>query len=300
MKKLVILLYAFVFLICLLLAAHVIYIHKYVPSEEFPEDTFLSSVKNKKALVISAHDDDICAMSGTLAKLNKEGWNIKQLCFESADKANNAAHLNAATYIMDEALFIDMGNVPYRNLHDSIQYSWMPIPKESFPVVYQKELIKEKLIKEIVEFKPAVIFSLDDLLGGYGHPDHTFISGLLVEICREDKRTVERIYQSVFPDSYEEALFPDLKNRASKYPSPYFAAKEMHKIEGMPEPDVQIDIYENSWEKKMFLSTYIEPQRKNIRKFLPYYEQYPHWFYFWLFDKEYFRILKTSDLNIYQ
>lgn len=292
MRKLLTFLSVAVFLVLLLLAAHIIYIHKYVPTEEFPEDTYLSMVEVKKALVISAHDDDICAMSGTISKLNKAGWEIKQLCFDSNDEARNAAHLKAANYIMNEASFLNIEGLPFRIVDDSIQYTWMPIPKEAFPKVYQKKWIKEELIKEIIEFKPTVIFSLDDLLGGYGHPDHTFISGLVVEICKENKRTVKRIYQSVFPDSYEKALFPDLKNKAGKYPSPYFTAKEMYGIDGMPEPDVQIDIYENSWEKKMFLSTYLENERKNIRKFLPAYEHYPHWLYFWLFDKEYFRILE--------
>ncbi|ADR21554.1 hypothetical protein MATR_08160 [Marivirga tractuosa] len=276
----------------LLLSAHIAYINRYVPSEEFPEDIYLSRVEVKKALVISAHDDDICAMSGTISKLNKAGWEIKQLCFDSKDRARNAAHLKAASYIMDEALFIDLGEVSYRKLHDSIQYSWMPIPKESFPLVYQKDLVKKYLVGQIVDFKPSIIFSLDNVLGGYGHPDHTFISDLIVEICKEDKRSVKKIYQSVFPDSYEAALFPDLDNRAGKYPSPYFTAKQMYKIDGMPEPHVQINIYDNSWKKKMFLSTYLENERKNIRKFLPAYEYYPHWFYFWLFDKEYFRVIE--------
>ncbi len=69
-------------------------------------------------------------------------------------------------------------------------------------------------------------------------------------------------------------------------------ALELYNIDGMPEPNVQVDIYESSWEKKMFLSTYLEGERKNIRKYLPYYEHYPLWFYFWLFDKEYFRVIE--------
>jgi LmbE family N-acetylglucosaminyl deacetylase len=292
MKKIIIFISAAMLILLVLLFAHIIYIDRFIPSEEYPEDVYLSSIQVKRALVITAHDDDICAMSGTISKLSKAGWQIKQLCFDTGDDARSDAHLKASKYIMEEASFIDLKNLSYRSINDSMQYSWMPLPKEIFPDIYQKELIKKELIKSINDFKPSVIFSLDDQIGGYGHPDHVFISDLVLEICREDKRSVLKIYQSVFPDSYEEALFPALKNRASKYPSPYFTAKEMYNIDGMPEPIVQIDIYGNSLEKKLYLSSYLENEKRNIRKFLPYFEYYPHWFYFWLFDKEYFRVIE--------
>ena len=55
---------------------------KFAAPETYPEDTRLDTLVNKRALIIVAHDDDDCMMSGTIAKLTANGWTIKQLCFE--------------------------------------------------------------------------------------------------------------------------------------------------------------------------------------------------------------------------
>jgi hypothetical protein len=41
-------------------------------------------------------------------------------------------------------------------------------------------------------------------------------------------------------------------------------------------------------EKKQVMLTYAS-QERNLKKIWPYYEVYPHWLYFKIFDKEYFR-----------
>ena len=37
----------------------------FVATESYPSDVFLDTVKNKRALIVVAHDDDDCAMAGT-------------------------------------------------------------------------------------------------------------------------------------------------------------------------------------------------------------------------------------------
>ena len=46
---------------------------KFAATESYPNDVFLDTTSNKKALIIIAHDDDDCAMSGTIAKLTANG-----------------------------------------------------------------------------------------------------------------------------------------------------------------------------------------------------------------------------------
>jgi len=39
---------------------------KFVATETFPTGSFLDTVSNKRAVIIVAHDDNYCAMSGTI------------------------------------------------------------------------------------------------------------------------------------------------------------------------------------------------------------------------------------------
>jgi len=68
-------------------------------TETYPPDTYLQSVKIKKALVIVAHDDDAIGSSGTIAMLAQQGWDIHMVCFYSsawrpADNPSEKKRLN--------------------------------------------------------------------------------------------------------------------------------------------------------------------------------------------------------------
>lgn len=55
----------------------------YAPTskEVYPNDTILQAIIDKKAMIVIAHDDDMCAMAGTISKLNNEGWEIEIVSF---------------------------------------------------------------------------------------------------------------------------------------------------------------------------------------------------------------------------
>ena len=70
-------------------------LQKFAATETYPEDSFLDTVKNKRALVIVAHDDDDCGMAGTIAGLTRKGWRIMQLSLTQhlvEGENRNAAH----------------------------------------------------------------------------------------------------------------------------------------------------------------------------------------------------------------
>jgi hypothetical protein len=89
---------------------------------------------------------------------------------------------------------------------------------------------------------------------------------------------------SVFP--------PSQANKIVKSDS-FFEGKKIYHCDGMPIPDVQIDISSFGGRKKNILLAQAS-QYKNINKFIPFFKFYPGWIYFNIFDKEYFKIL---DIN---
>lgn len=269
----------------------------FAATETYPFDNFLDTVSNKKALIIVAHDDDDCAMSGTIAGLTQKGWTIKQLSLVShvhTETGKNSAHIicQGNELILDDGLYrlgLDTSTSPY-----------VPIPHEEIDRLFLREKVAEALIEKINAFYPSVLFTLDNEKGGYGHPDHVFISQLVVDLLDENKIKAERIYQSVYTDHMEKEIVDTwLKAKMEEwgYPHASTIANEMYGIDGMPEPDVQVDIFPYAETKMNYLRDYPESAKRNLRKFIPYYEEFDAKTYFSIFDREFFRIIKKEVIE---
>ena len=264
---------------------------KFAAIEIYPEDTYLDTLANKRALIIVAHDDDDCIMSGTIAKLTANGWAIKQLSFEvhyTPGENRNAAHIicEGSEKILEDGR--------YRLGADTVKYPYMPIPYEEIEKQYLHEKVAAALIARVNEFNPSVLFTFDNIKGGYGHPDHIFISQLVLDLFKEDKINAQLIYQGVITRHMETEIDRWQKPKMEKwgYPQPGPAADKLYGIDGIPEPDVQINITDQAETKMTYLRTYPENVRKNFRKYIPYYEEFDAKLYFSIFDREFFRIIE--------
>lgn len=72
------------------------------------------------------------------------------------------------------------------------------------------------------------------------------------------------------------------------YPHPSTIANILYDIEGMPEPNVQITIEKYALTKTKYLRGYPEKVKRNLRKFMSYYEAFKAEDYFSIFDREFF------------
>lgn len=272
---------------------------KFAATETFPGDEFLDTVPLKKALVIVAHDDDDCAMAGTIAKLKDRGWQIRQVSLVTHE-LRKGRHSHPATIICEgnEKLLADGF---YRKGLDTMQYAYVPIPKAEMDKQFLREKIMDALLQKINSFQPSVIFTLDNEMGGYGHPEHIYISQLVVDLFRSKAISAHRIYQSVFTDHMEREivdrwLYHKMKN--SGYPNATEMAKAMYDLkDGMPEPMVQVNIAAQAQAKMDYLLAYPESVRKNLRKFIPYFEQFDAQTYFSVFDREFFRVIEPEPVK---
>ncbi|MCB2207681.1 MAG: PIG-L family deacetylase [Bacteroidetes bacterium] len=264
---------------------------KFAATENYPEDSYLDTVANKRALVIVAHDDDDCMMSGTIAKLTANGWTIRQLSFElhhMPGENKNPAHIicEGSEKILEDCL--------YRPGEDTVKYPYMPIPYDEIKNQYLNEKVADALITQINEFNPSVLFTLDNIKGGYGHPDHIFLSQLVLDLFNEGKINAQWIYQSVLTKHVETEIDKYMIPKMEKwgYPQASPAANELYGIEGMPEADVQINIEDQAETKMAYLRAYPESVRRNLRKFLIYYEDFDAETFFSVWDREFFRVIE--------
>lgn len=264
----------------------------FAATEEYPFDNYLDTVSNKRALIIIAHDDDDCAMAGTIAKLTANGWSVKQLSLQAhldPETGTNAAHIicDGNELILSDGL--------YRLGLDTMKNAYIPIPYEKIKKQFLRDKVADALTLKVNAFNPSVIFTLDNIKGGYGHPEHIFISHLVLNLFEAKKIDTKRIYQSVYTNHMEEEIVDKwLKAKMEKWGYPHASdiANEMYGIDGMPEPTVQISIVDNAETKMKYLRAYPENVRKNLRKFVPYYEEFDAQDYFSIFDKEYFRVIE--------
>ncbi|MFN8254237.1 MAG: PIG-L family deacetylase [Bacteroidales bacterium] len=273
-------------------------IKKFAATEKYPVDDYLDTVTIKRALIIVAHDDDDCAMSGTISKLTAGGWDILNLSLTThhaeAGINNHPSEVicNGHEEILTDGI--------YRIDTTSGDKKYMPFPKTEFDKIYLKDKISKAVIKQINEFQPTVIFTLDNEIGGYGHPDHVFMSQLILDLAEADSIHPQRIYQSVFTNHMEHEIVEvwlDARLKKWGYPNMYTMAKQIYGVSGMPDPNIEINIKSQAELKMKYLLSYDDEARKSFRKFIPYYEEFDAKEYFGIFDREFFRIIELNQKN---
>jgi len=275
----------------LIIAGNIYYLSTFKGNEKYPADTYLGTESNKTALIIVAHDDDAISCAGTVTQLEKKGWKIHYMTFygnwKKEDNPLRKKEVTAAAKIQKIAS-IDLVDFSMQK-SDTVKEPWMPIPYSKFPEYLKIDSLKIFIANAIEKYKPSVLFTLDNITGAYGHPQHACVSQCIIDVCNEQKAlpsfTVNKIYQAVYTRTMNEKIM-------SKYPV-YIAAKKVYQVDGMPPPDVEINIYGNAKEKKEVMNVY-ESQKGNLKKFWPYYNWYPYWIYFKIFDKEYFRVITVK------
>jgi len=275
----------------LAVSGHLFYLSSLNGDETFPEDTYLNNVTTKTALIIVAHDDDAISSSGTISELTKQGWKIHFLTFygnwRKEDNPTRKREVEQVAKIQNLAS-IDLFDFSIQKT-DTVEKPWMPVPYVRFADYMKTDSLEILILKAIEKYQPSVIFSLDDIFGGYGHPEHVCVSQIITRVCSENKMKesfpVNRIYQAIYTQTMNENIIGDMPV--------YLAAKKVYNPDQMPVPDVEIDIYNSANEKMRVMQAY-ESQHRNLKKYWPYYHWYPSWVYFKIFDKEYFRVINVK------
>lgn len=276
------------------IAVHLFYLHSLKPTESFTEDNYLKSVTNKTALIIVADDDDATLFSGTTSILAANGWDVSFMCFYTdlyKPEVNPIRRQEMQNIQEIQGLKnLELIDFTIRRRLDTIEKPWLPIPYDKFSENFEIDSLRMYISQAIEKYKPTVVFTLDDVIGFYGNPAHVLVSQTIINICKEHKKSVnfpvERVYQCVWPYSQAEKIM-------KKVPT-YDKGKKIYQCDGMPVPDVEIDISSYGSTKKKVLVAHAS-QHNNIKRFIKYYHYYPGWLYFRIFDKEYFKVFRTDQ-----
>lgn len=266
-------------------------VRQYAPIETFPNDTLLTQVQEKRALIVVAHDDDMCAIAGTAAKLHADGWYLGVVSLTKGPD-RNAAQRKATQSFLDTVMFIELEAAQFRR--DTAKDAYQAFPREDFPRVFDLPLLDSAYFVVIDAFQPTVIFSLDPIMGGYGHPEHIVVSWLVEEMFKAGRLSARYIYQSVFTDHMENTIMARHAKRLQSWGLPldgWEKAKALYSEEAMPAPDVQINIQAQAETKMRYLRSYNKREREILGFFMPEFEKYDANTYFSWFDREFFRVV---------
>jgi LmbE family N-acetylglucosaminyl deacetylase len=275
--------------ICIV-TAHILYLYSLKPKENYPEDSYLQNPQNKTALIIVAHDDDAAPFSGTTSLLAAHDWDIIFMCFYTSywrpeEKPVRKLEMEEAAKIQGFK-HLELVDFTLRNRLDTVKQPWRPVPYDRFTDNFKIDSLNVYILDAIERYRPNVIFTLDNVIGAYGHPEHVLVSQSITEICSLYKDSlnfpVKKIYQSVLPHSLAEKIMGHM--------DVYSEGKRIYGCNGIPSPDVQINISAFAISKKKVFLAHAS-QHRNLKKFIPYYHYYPGWLYFGIFNKEYFRII---------
>jgi N-acetylglucosamine malate deacetylase 2 len=282
-------------LIVITIAVHFFYLRSKAPKESYPEDAWLNTATNKTALIIVAHDDDAISCSGTIIRLCKDGWKVKELCFYNTNtdpkvnERNRQRQQDIQKVKEIEGLSsFEFAQIPFRNLQLLPTPEYMPATNEEFSKEYNKDTLLFYIRHFIEENKPSIIFTLDNNIGGYGHPDHKLVSQLVLDECMQQAKNnsfpVQYIYQGVFTPSMVENIISGLPV--------YKSAVKTYRLKS-PLPDVQVTISSVGAEKKKVMQAY-STEQNSIRQFWPSYQYYPGAIYFHLFNREFYKVVKLK------
>lgn len=276
--------------ICIVIG-QIFYLNSLKPKEEYPDDTFLQNEQNKTALIIVAHDDDAGTFCGTTSLLAANGWDVNFLSFYTPfhRPEDNPIRKLEMQRVAEIQGLNGLDLIDFAIAKDKVNQGWMPIPYKEFPIRYKIDSLSLLLYESISKYGPSVIFTLDNTIGWYGHPEHVLVGQLVEEICKSHRDSigfpVNRIYQMVYP--------PTMAKKTMEKKGTYQSGKKIYQCIGMPEPDIQIDISSFAiTKKKVFLAH--ASQHRNIKKFFPYYRIIPGWIYWRIFRYEYFNILNIK------
>ncbi|MGC4020719.1 MAG: PIG-L family deacetylase [Cyclobacteriaceae bacterium] len=246
-----------------------------------------------------AHDDDMVSAAGTMTMLCKNGWQVREMCFyqqsglyAKKDSLKNPIRKKSLATVGEIQGLEGVDPVDFNFRNDTQNESpYMPMAYTDFPKNYKMDSLEKVIGTYIEKHRPTVIFTLDNAIGGYGNPDHVIVSQLILKYCQKHKAdsglSVKKIYQTVFTPSLAERVMHNLPV--------YDSAKKIYACSGMPLPNVQINFYRFAAQKKEAMTAYTTEQN-SIKKFWPYYNWYPSWIYFRIFDKDFFRIIDIDSL----
>ena len=294
MKKIIIVLSV----IILLIISGLFYFRSKIQDENVPQtENLIPDNLPKKALAIFAHPDDEITIIGTMRMLKSQGVEtgicymtrgeaglngsiidvskIKELADTSLNKLKKQLGQRRTKEVDNVASILELNHHEMFNFPDS---GTSNIPMDSL----------KKVVRSLIQkYHPAVLFTLDDKVGLYGHPDHRNISKAVLEVFQEDKAkpdfSPKKLFQVTLPKDMIAFALKMAEGFRKNYPK--------DPAKGLPRADICVNITSYGSYKRDCMLAHVS-QRPTFDDMQPGFAILPPWIYFRVFDREYFHVIE--------
>lgn len=294
MKKLIITL---LILMALIISA-LWYFKSQIQDNTVPQtETLIPENLPKKALAIFAHPDDEITIIGTMRMLKQQGVETS-ICYMTRGEAG----LNGS--IIDVSKIKELADTSLNKLKKQLgqrrtkevdniakilelnHHEMFDFPDSRTSNVPMDSL--KKVVRALIQkYKPSILFTLDDKVGLYGHPDHRNVSRAVLEVFQEDKGkadfTPQKIYQVTLPKQMIAFALKMSDGFRKNYP------KDLAK--GLPEANICVNISAFGTYKRNAMLAHVS-QRPTFDDMQPGFSTIPPSIYFRVFDREYFHVIQ--------
>ena len=294
MKKLIIV----ILVIILLIFSALWYFKSQIQDDSIPQtEALIPENLPKKALAILAHPDDEITIIGTMRLLKQQGVETS-VCYMTRGEAG----LNGS--IIDVSKIEELADTSFNKLKKQLgqrrtkevdnvaeilelnHHEMFDFPDSGTSNVPMDSL--KKVVRTLIKkYKPSILFTLDDKVGLYGHPDHRNISRAVLEVFQEDEGEVDFSPQKL----YQVTLPKQMIRLASKMADGFRKNYPKDPAKGLPQADVCVNITPFGTYKRNAMLAHVS-QRPTFDDMQPGFATIPPSIYFQIFDREYFHVIE--------
>jgi N-acetylglucosamine malate deacetylase 2 len=231
-----------------------------------------------RVLVVMPHADDETVAGGLITFFKTKGASIHLLTLcEYNDLRLSELNCAAAKLGIEKVEIADFFN-----------NTWESIMQDSITFWYDhRDSIKNVIARKVDSYNPHFLITYDSEIGGYGHPEHRISAELTEMIFDENKNkngfAVKKIFQITLSEDLEKFLVAETPG--------YDLARRLTESEGLPGPDVSIDIKEY-WPVKNDAAQCYQSQIKTLKRFHLVYDEKNKDEHIKAFSREYYRVVE--------
>jgi N-acetylglucosamine malate deacetylase 2 len=264
----------------------------YVLIESFQDNNVpeleLNISDTTKVLLVFCHADDEIGVAGLVAFLKEKGAEIHLLTLGHHPLQKDIETRMKELYCAANTLGIKEFEVS-----GLVTSTWEETLQNKVIWYDMKDSIKNIIDRKIDNYKPDILITWDNEIGGYGHPEHRISAQLTEDLFNENKYnpnySVNTILQFTLPDKLEKFM-------VSENPG-YKLAKELTGTDGLPAPDYSLDIT-NYWEIKNNAAQCYQSKMNTMKHFFLTYDKKNKESHIKAFSKEYYLVkTRTVALN---
>lgn len=242
-----------------------------------------------KVMFIFPHPDDEITCAGTLKQLDEQGIETILLTLTKGEAGPTSGLIDESSP-SKKAQLADLRQQELQSSAKLLGIDHLEIldfPDGGIQDI-PSETIRAILYDKIQVYQPSILVTYDDQIGLYGHPDHIEVArhlkDLFLEFHSQQNFSPSQLYQVTLPRPMIEIALKI---------SDTFRKNYHNSQDGLPPPDLAIKIAQWGYDKRQVFESH-RSQKDSLSDLQPYYDKFPPFVYFRVFDKEYFTQVKPE------